>query len=101
MRALIAALVIHACEGCVRVVACAAAATSGRIVGGTEATPHSYPFIAALVDTNGDHFCGGSIVGRRSILTAAHCVEGETASTVRVVVGRHNLATGTEGQELE
>jgi len=80
----------------------AAAATSDRIIGGTEATPGAYPFIAALVHTTGgDPFCGGSIVGRRSILTAAHCVVDETVRSVRVVVGRHNIATGIDGQERE
>lgn len=52
-----------------------------------------YPFIASIQDATGFHFCGGSIIARRFILTAAHCMVGESASGVRVVVGRHKLST--------
>lgn len=48
-----------------------------RIVGGTEATPHSYPWQTSLLlkqSSTWKHFCGGSIIGRRLVSTAAHCV---------------------------
>jgi hypothetical protein len=34
---------------------------SGRIVGGTEATPHSYPWMAALF-VDDQWFCGGRTI---------------------------------------
>ncbi len=34
---------------------------SGRIVGGTEATPHSYPWMAALF-VDDQWFCGGRVI---------------------------------------
>jgi hypothetical protein len=34
---------------------------SGRIVGGTEATPHSYPWMAALF-VDDQWFCGGRAI---------------------------------------
>ena len=46
-----------------------------RIVGGQEATPHSYPFQVALFIGEG-YFCGGSIISDQWILTAAHCIDG-------------------------
>ena len=69
------------------------------IVGGTEINPPGkYPFLAALVASgtanafNGQ-FCGASVIGDTWILTAAHCVFGESASGIDVVIGRHDLTT--------
>jgi subtilisin-like proprotein convertase family protein len=69
-----------------------------RIVGGVEVyPPDKYPFVAALVwrggDAWADQFCGGSVISPDWVLTAAHCVFGESASEIDVVVGRHDLST--------
>jgi Trypsin len=47
-----------------------------RIVGGTEAQPHEFPWQAWLILTsvNGQYACGGSLISSQWILTAAHCV---------------------------
>jgi len=44
------------------------------IVGGEKADDHEFPFAAALIRGR-FVFCGGSIINKRYILTAAHCVE--------------------------
>ena len=45
---------------------------SEKIVGGIEARPHSWPFIAH------DDVCGsGTIIDSKTVLTAAHCCAGE------------------------
>ena len=46
----------------------------GRIVGGTEAKPHSWPWMVSL--QSGSHFCGGSLINNQWVLTAAHCEPG-------------------------
>lgn len=44
-----------------------------RIVGGINASPHEFPWIAVLFKS-GKQFCGGSLITNNHILTAAHCV---------------------------
>lgn len=43
-----------------------------KIVGGTQAEECEYPWVVGV--SVGTRFCGGSIVGRRYVITAAHCV---------------------------
>uniref|UniRef100_A0A3P9LP26 chymotrypsin n=1 Tax=Oryzias latipes TaxID=8090 RepID=A0A3P9LP26_ORYLA len=44
-----------------------------RIVNGEEAVPHSWPWQVSLQQTNGFHFCGGSLINENWVVTAAHC----------------------------
>lgn len=44
-----------------------------RIVGGQNAIPNEWPWVAALFNS-GRQFCGGSLLNSIHILTAAHCI---------------------------
>ncbi|XP_073829467.1 serine protease SP24D-like [Musca autumnalis] len=46
----------------------------GRIVGGVDAEVGQFPHQVSLQREDGSHTCGGSIINKWSILTAAHCV---------------------------
>lgn len=58
------------------------------IVGGEPADIADSPWTAFLVDEQGNQFCGGTIAGANKVITAAHCLTGETPSTMKVVSGR-------------
>ena len=48
-----------------------------RIMGGQDAVPHSYPWMVSLAkrSLNNIHICGGTLITRRHVLSAAHCME--------------------------
>src|SRR5215213_9530332 len=70
------------------------ASVSPMIVGGTAVPNGKYPFMAALLDTRraGDAFdelfCGGTLIDKDSVLTAAHCLVNSKPDKLQVVVGR-------------
>ena len=70
------------------------------IVGGEEVDPEcpdcKYPFMVSLQGNGWGHFCGGSFVREDWVVTAAHCVEGESPGGLQVKIGLHNV-NGTSG----
>ncbi|GJQ80452.1 hypothetical protein Trydic_g12350 [Trypoxylus dichotomus] len=71
-------------------------AASFRIMGGTIAENGAYPFMASLRTHPPPnlHFCGGSIINILWVATAAHCMLGRNASSIKVVVGTNMLDSG-------
>lgn len=69
-------------------------ATKTRIVAGDRADPLEYPFIVSVQTRQGVHFCGGSLIHERFVLSAAHCFEETAPRDVVVVIGEHRLRDG-------
>ncbi|XP_056873094.1 plasminogen isoform X1 [Takifugu flavidus] len=62
----------------------------GRIVGGCVSKPHSWPWQISLRTSTGIHFCGGTLIDRQWVLTAAHCLEKSSRpGYYKIVLGIH------------
>jgi len=79
----------------------AARFTDGKIIGGSEAPKHEFPWQISLRQL-GSHICGGSLINDRQIISAAHCVKGQIAFLDSVVAGAHNriLETGHQKRNI-
>ncbi|MBE4366219.1 serine protease [Vibrio parahaemolyticus] len=77
---------------------------STRIIGGEPANTSDWKFIASLVrkgqPTSIGHFCGGSFLGGKYVLTAAHCVEGLNADDIDIVLGLYDQNNESQAQRI-
>ncbi|XP_033121873.1 ovochymase-1-like isoform X2 [Anneissia japonica] len=65
--------------------------TKGQIVGGTKAKPGAWPWQVQITKLSGGHICGGSLLNRRWVLSAAHCFAAEPyASSYKLHLGSYN-----------
>lgn len=67
---------------------------SGRIVNGHVAPDDQFKYQASLRTPKNQHFCGGSILNERWIITAAHCAAVVVPGQTRAVVGTHHIKFG-------
>lgn len=65
-----------------------------RLLGGVAVNLGQVPHMASLRSLTDVHFCGGSIISNRYVLTTGMCVIGRALNGIRVVVGTVTLNAG-------
>ena len=77
-----------------------------QVIGGSMAGPERYSYAVSLHNSDG-HYCGGSLITRNVVLTAAHCWEGfidpstgEADPNLTAVAGRHDLDDVYNGESI-
>jgi secreted trypsin-like serine protease len=82
------------------------AANSQRIAGGHDTSIDAHPWQVAIVaqsipDNDRAQFCGGSIIAPHWVVTAAHCVDGNTQpGQIEILVGTASLKKEGNGQRV-
>lgn len=70
---------------------------ASKVVGGQVVTDH-YGFMASLQTLNGRHFCGGSLIHPKWILTAGHCID--EGLPERIQIGEKKIAPKNENGHI-
>ncbi|XP_070706923.1 elastase-1-like [Pempheris klunzingeri] len=73
-----------------------------RVIGGEVARPNSWPWQVSLQYRSGSnyyHTCGGTLIERGWVMTAAHCVD--SIGTWRVVLGEHSLNSPSGREQIK
>lgn len=56
---------------------------------------NEYPMMAGVVNLqNRKVFCGGTIIAKRYVISAAHCFKTESIDDIMLLVGDNDLSTG-------
>ncbi|XP_030288120.1 granzyme B(G,H) [Sparus aurata] len=69
---------------------------SARIIGGHEAVPHSRPYMAIVMGKGGKIHCGGFLLNKNFVMTAAHCQD----KSYEVLLGVHNIQKINDAQRV-
>jgi len=75
---------------------------SARIIGGTTSQADKWPWMAGLVSKNAlaaSVFCGASLIAKDWVLTAGHCVSGQPAFSLDVIIN-HAQLDATNGERI-
>lgn len=72
---------------------------SSRIIGGDQSTPNTYSWMVSLQSKDGQHFCGASLIADKYVLTAAHCLEGESPTNLQAVISDYDVSKADDSEE--
>jgi len=81
--------------------------STNRIIGGSEVSPHQYPWLVRL---QGSHYCTGSLISDRHVLTAFHCVsehdkskpfDHEKGEETKAYIGAHRVSLDGDDTDAE
>ncbi|XP_019759056.1 trypsin-1 [Dendroctonus ponderosae] len=67
-----------------------------KIVGGQEAAKSEFPWLVSIT-RRGNHFCGGTLISKNYVMTAAHCLctgsgnDHLQARSIKVTISQHDL----------
>ncbi|KAG1967450.1 serine protease 33-like [Pimephales promelas] len=78
---------------------CGQAPFNNKIVGGQDATAGSWPWQVSIQSDSGGHFCGGSLINKDWVLSAAHCFQSSSMGTIMIYLGRRSQSGSNPYEE--
>ncbi|KAK9977441.1 hypothetical protein ABG768_019255 [Culter alburnus] len=78
---------------------CGQAPLNNKIVGGQNAVAGSWPWQVSIQSASfRGHFCGGSLINKDWVLSAAHCFQSSSLGTIGVYLGLQSLSGSNPNQ---